>query len=457
MPSVEVLSRMQFALSLTFHYIYPPLSIGLSLALIYMEAQFLRTGKKIWEKITLFWVRVFALTFALGVATGVPLQFTLGTNWGRYSRYVGDVFGSLLAAEGVFAFLIEGGFLGLLLFGWNRISRPMHFLSTVLVSLAAHFSAFWIIIANAWMQTPAGFVEEIAPDGVKVAKVTNWFEMVFNPSAMDHVVHAIFACWISGALLIVSVAAYYLLKKRHQEFSLKSLKIGAYLAFFAALLQLASGHSLGKNTATHNPIKIAAFEGIYKTEEYTPIAVFGYVDTQQEKVQGLVIPGGLSYLIHGNFTTAVKGLDQFKKDLWPNVPVVFQLYHIMIAMWGLIVLAAILAIWIGRKKEIHQYKLSLYFLIISVAFPQIGNISGWYATCMGRQPWIVHDKLKTSEGFSQTISASQNLFSLILYTSIYVLFFVLFLFLLDRKIKSGPSTDAENLPYRDTFEHEELK
>ena len=236
--TVEILSRVQFAFTLTFHYIYPPLSIGLSLALIFMEGMYLKTKLKIWEDMTKFWLKIFALTFALGVATGIPLQFSLGTNWARYSRFVGDVFGSALSAEGFFAFLIEGGFLGLLLFGWKKVSSPIHFLSTILVSFGAHFSAFWIVAANSWMQYPTGYELVTQADGTVVAQVTNWIQMLFNPTAIDHIVHVLFSAWLTGAFLIISVSAYYLMKKRHYEFAVRSFKLGILMALITGILQI---------------------------------------------------------------------------------------------------------------------------------------------------------------------------------------------------------------------------
>lgn len=451
--TVEVLSRLQFAICITFHYIYPPLSIGLSVALIGMEIRYIQTGSPVWERVTLFWLRVFALTFALGVATGIPLQFGLGTNWARYSRFVGDVFGSALAAEGFFAFLIEAGFLGLLLFGWKRISKGMHLLSTICVSVGAHFSAFWIIAANAWMQTPDGYELVEAADGTTVAVVTNWWKMVFNPSSVQHILHAIWSCWMAGGLLIVSVSAYYLWKQKFPRFALASIKCGAYITLFAAVLHLVSAHSLAQLVAQYQPVKLAAFEGIYETVESTPLTVAGWTNVETRETVGIQIPGMLSFLVHGDFQTPIPGLNEFPEDEWPRVGLTFQLYHLMVAMWGAIVVAAIASLVAVFRSEWRRPWL-LKFLVISVLFPQIGNISGWYSTCIGRQPWLINGLMKTSEGFSPTITVGENLISLLLLSFMYLLFFVLFLFLLDRKIKHGPGEEVENLPYRDLFGEE---
>jgi len=452
--SVELLSRIQFAFTLTFHYIYPPLSIGLSIALIMMEGMYLKTKKPIWEKITKFWVRVFALTFALGVATGIPLQFSLGANWSRYSRFVGDVFGSLLGAEGIFAFMIEAGFLGILLFGWNRVSHKVHFISTFLVALGAHFSAIWIVSANSWMQYPSGYKITVQPSGEKVAEVTNWLEMFLSPLNLTHLTHVLLGAWMAGAFLIMSIAGYYLLKKRHLAFAKKSMKVALIIAGFSVICQLFSADTLGTKVAKYNPTKLAAFEGVYKTEKSTPAYVAGWVDAKKEKVYGIKVPGLLSFLVYHNFTTPVEGLENFPKDQWPWVPGVFQVYHIMVLTWGAMFVTWVFGAyyWIRKKWTINKWVLRL--MIISVVFPQIGNISGWYSSCMGRQPWTVYKLLKTNEAFSPHLTQGQMYGSLSMFVIMYLLFLALFLFLLDRKIKSGPEPEEEELPYRDPYKSE---
>ncbi|MGL5626614.1 MAG: cytochrome ubiquinol oxidase subunit I [Candidatus Rhabdochlamydia sp.] len=449
--TVEILSRIQFAFTLTFHYIYPPLSIGLSLALIFMEGMYLKTKLKIWEDMTKFWLKIFALTFALGVATGIPLQFSLGTNWARYSRFVGDVFGSALSAEGFFAFLIEGGFLGLLLFGWKKVSSTMHFLSTILVSFGAHFSAFWIVAANSWMQYPTGYELVTQPDGTVVAQVTNWVQMLFNPTAIDHIVHVILSAWLTGAFLIISVSAYYLLKKRHFEFAVRSFKLGILMTFISGVLQLVSADLLARDVAKYNPVKLAAFEGVFETKPYTPAFAFGWVDVEKQKVHGLPIPGLLSFLVYRDFKSAVPGLNEFPREEWPLIQPVFQVYHLMIICWGLMMLASLIGLYMWWKKKWILSPILQWFLILSVILPQLANIAGWYSSCMGRQPWIVHKLLKTSEGFSETVTVAQNLTSLILFVIIYLLFLVLFLFLLDKKIKHGQNLVEDADIYRDLY------
>lgn len=448
---VEYLHRIQFGLNLTFHYIFPPLSIGLSLAIVIFETLFLKTKKPIWEAITQFWIRVFALTFALGVATGVPLIFGFGTNWSRWSSYCGDVLGSVLAAEGLFAFTMEAGALGILLFGWKKVSRKTHLLAAIAVSFGAHFSGLWITNVNSWMQTPAGYMVKKNAQGVEYAAITDWWQMAFNPSALSHISHVIFGCWLAGAFLIISVSSYYLLKNRFNEFAIKSMKVGVALASITVVLQFISADHLATVIAKYNPIKFAAFEGVFKTEEATTAYVVGYVDEEQKKVYGIGAPGFLSYLVHGDFQTPVAGLDQAPKENWPCLQAVFQVYHLMVAMWCLMFVLVIALLWLWKKNRWDSYPRLLKVLVLSVAFPQIANIAGWYSTCLGRQPWTVYQLLKTKDAYSPSVTSGEALFTLGMYVLIYISLFAVFCFLLDYKIKHGPTDLPEEAPYRSPY------
>jgi len=452
---VETLARIQFAFTIMFHYIYPQLSIGLGLILVIMEAFYLATGKISYLAMCKFWTKVFALTFALGVATGIVMEFEFGTNWATYSNYVGDVFGSALAAEGIFAFFLESGFLGLLLFGWNRIGRKLHFFSTLMVCLGAHFSAIWIIVANSWMQTPAGF--HVVGEGMHArAEIIDFWAMVFNPSSVDRLMHSIIGAWLSGAFLVLSVSAYYLLKKRHQTFALQSLKIALPVAIIAVILQAFSGDSSARGVAHNQPAKFAALEGIFETKKQVPLTLFGLPNPEKAEVEhAITIPKLLSYITFGSKDAEIKGLDQIEKRDWPNVRVVFQTYHLMIAMWTCMVLTSFLTAYMWLKKRILGSKLTLRLLVMSVLFPQIANQAGWVSAEMGRYPWIVQDLLRISEGLSKAVSAGQILGSIIMFGFVYTLLFFLFIYLLNEKFKHGPEDD-ESTPYprlHDIMEH----
>lgn len=437
---VVTLSRIQFALTSMFHYIYPPLSIGLGAMLVIMEGIYIKTGNPLYKKMAKFWTKIFALTFALGVATGLVQVFGFGTNWATYSRFVGDVFGSALGAEGIFAFFLESGFFGVMLFGWDRISAKMHYLSTIFVALGAHFSAIWIVVANSWMQTPAGF--KIVGEGAQArAVVTDFWQMVFNPSSIDRLVHVVIGCWLSGIFLVLSISAYYFLKKKYLDFARASMKIGLASAIIVLLMQLISADSTARGVSQNQPPKFAAMEGIYKTRTDTPLTLAGWVDEKSQTVHGIQVPGMLSFLTYHKFSEEIKGLDQIPKDEWPPVKVVFQAYHLMIAMWGLMFIGTVLAIILYKKKKLEKAKWLLRFLVLSVIFPQIANQTGWMTAEVGRQPWIVYGLLRTFQGVSKSINANQVVGSITMFIVIYFLLLSLFLFLLDRKIKHGPEEE----------------
>ncbi len=450
---VLFLSRIQFALNICFHYLYPPISIGLGLMLVIMEGMYLKTKEIKYKEMTHFWIKIFALTFALGVATGLVQTFAFGTNWSRYSRFVGDVFGSALAAEGMFAFFLEAGFLGILLFGWDRVGPKLHYFATICVCLGAHFSAVWIIIANSWMQTPAGFKIVNTPLGPR-AEVTRFWEMVFNPSSVDRLCHVILGCWLTGAFFVISVAAYYLLKRKHEEIAKSMMSIGLIFAMTSLLLQLMSGDSSARLVAKYQPAKLAALEGVYETAPSTPISVIGWVDGKNEKVHSIKIPGALSFMTYRDFKTPVTGLDQIPRDEWPNVPLTFQAYHIMILMWGLMFTIAALGVYYWRKKSLQKKKWLLWPMVFSVLLPHIAQQCGWICAEVGRQPWIVWKVLRTSDGVSTSIVSSQVFGSITMFVCIYTLLFALFIFLLDRKIKHGPE-EIRSQPDNDIYRNQQ--
>lgn len=434
---IEVLSRVQFAFTASFHYIYPPLSIGLGVMLVVMEGMFLKTGKNIYEKMTRFWIKVFSLIFGIGVATGIVMEFEFGTNWATYSRYVGDIFGSALAAEGIFAFALESGFLGLLLFGWNRVSPKVHFFSTIMVALGSMFSAIWIVVANSWQQTPAGF--HIVGSGMKVrAEVTDFWAMVFNPSAVDRLSHVLVGAFLAGSFLVLSVHAYYLLKNRHIEISKKAFKLALIVATISGLLQLVTGHNSADGVSKNQPAKLASFEGHYDSLKVADMYLFGYVNQDKKTVSGLKIPGGLTFLLHQNFTTPVKGLNAFPVNDRPKqINAIFQVYHLMIAIGVTIIALTLFAVFLWWRGKLFKYKWLMTIFSYSVLLPQIGNQMGWFSAEMGRQPWVVYGLLRTSNALSKAVHADQVLFSMILFTLVYALLFALFIYLLNKKIKHG--------------------
>lgn len=441
---VLTLSRIQFAATCSFHYLYPPLSIGLGVALVIMEALWLKTGRAIYHQMARFWTKIFALTFAIGVATGIVLEFEFGTNWATYSRYVGDVFGSALAAEGIFAFFLESGFLAVLLFGWNKVSRGVHFFATCMVCLGAHFSAIWIIVANSWQQTPAGF--HIVGEGLRArAEITDFWAMVFNPSSMDRLSHTVCGAWQAGAFLVISVSAWYLLKRRHEAFAQQSLKVGLGMALVASMLQIVTGHESAMGVIKNQPAKMAAFEGHYATQEM-PMYLFGWVDEKSERVAaGLALPKRMSRMILGS-DQPIQGLNEFPPADRPPVNASFQFYHGMIAIGMALMAIAVLGVVQWWRGRLFQQRWLLWLMVLSVIGPQLANQFGWFAAEVGRQPWVVYGLLRTSAGLSAAVKANVVLTSLIMFTLIYLLLFAVFVYLLNDKIQHGPD-DADLEPH----------
>ena len=516
---IEILSRIQFAFTVGFHFLFPPLTIGLGLNLVIMSGLWLKTRNPIYHNMGRFWTKVFGLIFAIGVATGIVMEFQFGTNWATYSRFVGDVFGSPLAIEGIYAFFLESGFLAILLFGWNKVGPKLHFFSTCMVALGAHFSAIWILVANSFMQTPAGYhlakKVKVTADGTQHplsanlaegtysvkeiplpedyilqqsdldsirAVIDNFWEMVFSPSSMDRLIHTILACWLAGTFLVISISAYYLLKKRHVPFAKASMKIALIVAAVSTALQFWSADETARGVAENQPTKLAAIEGLADSTAEAPLGVVGWVSWDKDDEGNIVginetsikIPALLSILVSGDFLNpieaskvVVKGLNDLPSDeflqarypdaspteiekirpeYWPNVPVVFQTYHIMIACGvALFAIAWLgLLLWKTGRLWTVDKKFTRWFLIVcifSVFLPQIASQAGWFTAEMGRQPWIVYEILKTSEALSQAVRAGQVLFSLIMFTLIYILLFMVFAYTLNSKIKHGPSDD----------------
>lgn len=451
----EILARIQFAFTIAFHYIYPPLSIGLGLLLVVMEGSYLRTGDKVYENMTRFWTKIFALIFGIGVATGIVMEFEFGTNWAAYSKFVGDVFGSALAAEGIFAFALESGFLGILLFGWNRVKPKIHFIATLGVWLGSMFSAVWIVVANSWQQTPAGY--HIVGEGMDArAEITDFWAMVFNPSSVERLLHVWIGALIAGAFLVMSVHAWYILKRRYTTLSEKAFKIALVSGTVFSLCQLVTGHMSAHGVSENQPAKLAAFEGHFESGKPADMYLFGWVDKEKQNVMGPKIPGGLSYLVHWDFDATVTGLNDIPLDEQPSaVNAVFQFYHLMIALGIFFIVITLFSVFLWIRGKLFSYRWLLWIFVFAVILPQLANQAGWFAAEMGRQPWVVYGLLRTSDALSANVKASQILFSMIMFTVIYILLFLLFIYLLDKKIKAGPldEREIEDRPFQESITH----
>jgi cytochrome d ubiquinol oxidase subunit I len=454
---VLLLSRLQFALTIMFHYLFPPLTIGLGVVLVYLEGMYLWRKEPIYETAAKYWTRIFGLNFALGVVTGIVMEFQFGTNWAVYSRYVGDVFGSALAAEGIFAFFLESGFLAVLLFGWERVGPKMHFLATLMVAIGGIFSSVWITVANSWQQTPAGHaIREHVVNGQTFlrAEIVDFWAMVFNPSTVHRLVHVWIGAFILGAFFVMSIAAWYLLRGRHVEFARRSFTGGLMLATVSSLAQLVSGHLQAENVAEHQPAKLAAMEGQFVTEANAPLHLFGWPDEQAREVRyGLALPGMLSWLVHRDASAEVAGLDELESQ-WgrPPVWITFQSYHLMVLIGILFVLSTLYASYCRLRGTLFEKRWLLWYFVVAVILAFAANELGWVAAEVGRQPWIVYPVmqdgqlvggLRTSDALSESVVAEQVLGSIIAFGLIYALLFVLWLVILNHKIQEGPAPVTE--------------
>jgi cytochrome d ubiquinol oxidase subunit I len=434
-----LLSRLQFAFTIMFHYIFPPLSIGLGVLLVMMEGMFLQTKNPIYETMARFWTRIFAVNFAMGVASGIVMEFEFGTNWAAYSRFVGDVFGSALAAEGLFAFFLESGFLAILVFGWDRVSPKMHFFSTLMVSLGSIFSSVWIIIANSWQQTPAGYQIVNGPNGPR-AEIIDFWQMVFNPSSVDRLIHTLLGAFVLGAFFVMSISAYYVLKQRHMEAATRSFKIALAFGLISSLAIPISGHSNANMVATHQPAKLAAFEGHFHTGDgATGLYVIGWPDESTQTVRfGVPIPGMLSLLVHGDLKTPVTGLDAFAPEDRPPVWLPFMTYHLMVGLGFLFIGLTLIAAFFWWRGTLFEQRWLMSAFVPAVVAPYIANQAGWVSAEVGRQPWVVYGHLRTADGLSEAVAAEHVLISIIMFGLIYLMLFIVWVWVLNSKIQHGP-------------------
>lgn len=424
------LSRLQFGLTAAFHFLFPPLSIGLATIIAVIELLYWRTGKSTYDQMARFWFKLFAIIFTIGVATGITMEFQFGTNWSEYSKYVGDIFGAPLAAEGVFAFFMESTFFGLLLFGRDKISRTMRFISSVFVALGSTLSAFWIIAANSWQQTPAGYKLQ---DGKAI--LTNFYDAIFNPSTLPRFFHTVDGAYITGAFFVIGICAYFILRNRNLDIAKPSLKIALIFAFLAVLTQGFLGHEHAKEVALTQPTKLAAFEGMWPSKINAPLNLFGIPDPAKEKTYFEIgIPGYLSKVVYGNKYMEIKGLTAYPKDHRPPVLPTYWSYRGMIYLAGWFVLLVIWGMYLLLKGKIYDNRAFLKASLYSMLLPLLVNELGWFAAEIGRQPWVVYPMFTTNDAVSP-LPAYQILISIILFVLIYSGLLATLIYLIRREIK----------------------
>lgn len=433
-----LLARLQFALTVGFHFLFPPTTLALSLVIVVLETRRLRKIERdsvLHLELSRFLVRLLALVFVLGTATGIVMEFSFGNNWAEYSRLVGDIFGAPLAAEGIFAFFLESVFLGILVFARQKVSPRAYWWSAVAVCAGAHLSGLWIIIANSWMQTPDGFAM-VAGRAVLI----DFWRAAFNHSTLIRFLHTVLASWITGALLLAAIAAFWLLKGRFRGHGLALMRISLTLFAFASLLQLGSGHAHSLQVARQQPVKMAAFEALWDTRPQAPVALWAIPDAKNERNRFFVgIPGLLSFLIHGRTGTPVKGLKEFPKAERPPLALTFFSYHVMFLLGFLFIAFSWSGFFLLIKRRIENARWYLTALLFGAPLGYLACETGWIAAEVGRQPWAVYGILRTTQAASTVVSAGEVLFSLLLFTCLYALLLVLFLKILFKIIRLGPT------------------
>lgn len=433
-----MLARVQFAMTAMFHFIFVPLTLGLSVLVAIMETMYVKTGNEMYLRMTKFWGKLFLINFAVGVVTGITMEFQFGMNWAEYSKYVGDIFGAPLAIEATMAFFLESTFLGVWIFGWKKISKKAHAFAIWMVALGSNLSALWILIANAWMQHPVGYVLRNSR-----AELNDFSKVIFSPYAWLKFFHTIMSGYVVGAFFVIGVAAYHIIRKNELDFFKKSFRIAAIFGLIMSLGIAFIGDFHAKEVAKTQPSKMAAMESLWETQTNAPIYMFAWPDAGAEKntFEFLPIPGLLSFLAHGDFNAEVTGLKDIPKDERPPVWPTFLSFRLMVFLGTLFIILSLLAFIYSRKDSLENKQWFLRLMIYVIPLPFIAAQVGWIVAEIGRQPWIVYGVMKTSDAVSKSVTAGQVWMSLIGFFLFYGILAVVDLFLLTKFSKKGPSPE----------------
>ena len=435
--TAELIHRLHFAFTITFHYLFPQLTMGLALLIVVLKSYALKTGSEEWDRAARFWGRIFGINFVFGVVTGIPMEFEFGTNWARFSQLSGGVIGQPLAMEGVFSFFLESAFLGLFLYGERRISKLMHWFSSVMVFVGSWISGYFIIVTDAWMQHPVAY--DRLPNGQ--FEVLSFWQLLLNPWALLQYAHNMTGAVITGCFVMSAVGAFYLLEGRLENYGRIFLKVGVIAGVIASIaIIFPTGDLHGKYVARNQPAAIAAMEGLFQTESGAGMVLIGQPNEETGLIDNpIVVNDALSFLIYGTTKAEVKGLNQIPHDQWPTaLPLLFYAYHIMAGLgtwFALLMIVSALLLW---RKRLYKTRWVLWALLLSFPLPYIANTAGWMTAELGRQPWLIYGLMRTSEGYSNTVSASNGLFTLIGFMGLYTVLGLLFTVLIYREISFGP-------------------
>lgn len=444
MEDALTVHRLHFAFTITFHYIFPQLTMGLALLIFILKSLALRTGDKMWNDAARFWARIFGISFALGVVTGIPMEFQFGTNWSQFSRAAGGVIGQTLAMEGVFSFFLESSFLGLFLFGERRLGPRGHWFSSLMMFLGSWLSGYLIVVTDAWMQHPVGWAH--GPNGS--FELTSFWALVLNPWGFWQYAHTMLGAVQTGCFTMAAVGAYYLLSGVHVDCGRLFLRVAVTVGLIASLLQLfPTGDGQGKMIARYQPVTLAAMEGLFHTQDGAPIMILGQPDVPNQRLDNpMEIPGALSFLTYKSWAAKVEGLDHFPASDWPdNIALLYFSYHIMVGLGTIFIAIFALAAWKLFRGTLFHSKFLLWTIMLALPFPFIANTAGWITAEVGRQPWIIFGLMRTRDGVSPLVSAGNAWFTLLGFLGLYTILGILFLFLVYREIEHGPGLHGSNV------------
>ncbi len=432
--------RLHFAFTITFHYIFPQLTMGLALLLVYLKTKALRTGDEHYNRAARFWGRIFGINFALGVVTGIPMEFQFGTNWAAFSKAAGGVIGQTLAMEGVFSFFLESSFLGLFLFGERKLGRVGHWWAAFLVWLGSWMSGFLIVATDAWMQHPTGY--RMGANGE--IELASFWGLLLNKWALWQYAHTMLGAVQTGCFVMAGVGAFYLLTNRHEAYGRTFVKGGVLVGVVAAILQLSpSGDAQGKMISQSQPVTLAAMEGLFETQEGAPLAILGQPDVKNRKLDNpLVVPNMLSFLTYKQWSANVRGLQAFPEEEWPDqIPLLYFSYHVMVGLGTMFIAVMVVAAFLLWRAKLYESRWMLWMLMLSVPLPYIANTAGWMTAELGRQPWLIYGLMRTAHGVSPRVAAGNAWFTLIGFMGLYTVLAILWLFLIYREMQEGPEPD----------------
>jgi cytochrome d ubiquinol oxidase subunit I len=442
MEDALLVGRLQFAFTIMFHYLFPQLTMGLSLLIVIMKGLAIRKRDERYNQAARFWMKIFAINFAMGVVTGIPMEFQFGTNWARFSAFAGGIIGQTLAMEGMFAFFLESSFLGLFLFGEKKLGQIAHLVTAVLVFVGSWLSGFLIIATNAFMQHPVGHQVNVTGN----LELASFWDLLLNPWAWWQYAHNMLGSVVTAAFVVTAVGAFYLLLKRNEDHGKVFLQISVPAALIASVLvAFPTGDMQGKNVATYQPVTLAAMEGLFETKEGAELIIIGQPDMEKLEIDNpLHIPRLLSFLTYNRWGAEVKGLDAFPRENWPdNIPLLYYSYHIMVGLGTMFIAVTALAAVLLLKKKLFRSRWMLWILMLAFPFPYIANTTGWMTAELGRQPWLIYNVLRTADGISESVSAGNSLFTLLGFMGMYALLGLLFLFMVLREMNHGPGQVEE--------------